>query len=182
MKVRNEAEEESQERLKALSLITRAVVEKPIGSCTEERKTGKWKCISLAVDSGACDNVIHPEDLPEYVDKVMETAASLKHEDFVSANGTPITNYGELTVPVVTREKTMRGITFQAAGVKKGLLSVDKMNESGHVVILDGDSSFIIHKVTGDVNRLRRDDGNFMLDVWVPPPNVAVAAGFRGQR
>ena len=76
----------------------------------------------------------------------------------------------------------MKGITFQAAGVQKGLLSAEKMNECGHVVVLDGDNSFIIHKTTGDINRLRRDEGNFMMDVWAPPPDVALAAGFRGQR
>ena len=83
---------------------------------------------------------------------------------------------------MVTRERALRGITFQAAGVKKGLLSADKMNECGHMVVLDGDNSFIVHKTSGDINRLRREDGNFMMDVWVPPPEVAVAAGFRGQR
>ena len=76
--------------------------------------------MSLAVDSGACDNVIHPYALPAYADKVVETQASLKHEDFTAANGERIPNYGELKNPVVTREQTMKGITFQAAGVQKG--------------------------------------------------------------
>ena len=40
----------------------------------------------------------------------------------------------------------MRGVVFQAAGVAKGLFSVEKMNECGHVVIFDGDDSIIVHK------------------------------------
>ena len=87
-------------------------------------------------------------------------------------------NYGELKVPAVTRERTLRGITFQAAGVSKGLLSVEKMNECGHIVVFDGDASFIANKKTGEVNQLRRQDGNFMLDLWIPPPEVAQALGF----
>ena len=104
----------------------------------------------------------------------------MNHDDFIAANGETIPNYGELRVPIVTREKTLRGICFQAAGVSKGLLSVDKMNESGHTVVFDGDNSYIAHKQTGEINRLRREDGNFMMDIWVPPPQIAEAMGFHG--
>ena len=75
----------------------------------------------------------------------------------------------------------MRGVVFQAAGVAKGLFSVEKMNECGHVVVFDGDDSFIVHKVTGEINRLRREGGSFMMDLWVPPPNVAEKLGFHRQ-
>ena len=61
----------------------------------------------------------------------------------------------------------------QAAGVSKGLLSVEKMNENGHAEIFDGDMSFVVNKATGEVNHLRRQDGNFTLDLWIPPPDVA---------
>ena len=96
----------------------------------------------------------------------------------MAANGEEIPNYGQVKIPAITREKTVRGITFQAAGVSKGLLSVEKMNECGHVVIFDGDASFIVSKRTGEVNQLRRQDGNFMLDLWIPPPEVAQNLGF----
>ena len=58
------------------------------------------------------------------------------------------------------------------------MLSVEKMNETGHVVVFDGDASFIMNKWTGEVNQLRRQDGNFMLDIWIPPPDVAQELGF----
>ena len=80
-----------------------------------------------------------------------------------------------------TREKTLRGITFQAAGVAKGLLSVERMNETGHIVVFDGDNSYVANKWSGEVNILRRQDGNFMLDLWVPPPEVAQDLGFARQ-
>ena len=99
----------------------------------------------------------------------------------MAANGEEIDNYGELKVPAVTREKTLRGITFQAAGVSRGLLSVEKMNESGHIVVFDGNASLIANKTTGEVNWLRRQDGNFMLDIWVPSPEVAQSLGFGRQ-
>ena len=44
-----------------------------------------WTRIAVAVDSGACDNVIGPETLTGYADFITETAASLSNQDFVSA-------------------------------------------------------------------------------------------------
>ena len=40
-------------------------------------------------------------------------------------------NYGEIVLPIITREKNLKSIAFQAAGVKKPLLSADKLNEAG---------------------------------------------------
>ena len=142
---------------------------------------GKWKCISVAVDSGACDNVIPPEELPSYENRVVETKASRNGENFVSASDDVIPNYGELKVPVVTREMTTRGMIFQAAGVAKPLGSVKKMLQAGHRVVFDSDMSYILNKATGEKNVLREEDGTFMLGVWVPPPEVAEAAGFPRQ-
>ena len=121
---------------KKLQILQRmATLSKTVAACGEPKK--KWKCLSVAVDSGACDNVIDPKDVGEYEEFVKDTEASLNHENFLAANGEEIPNFGEVKVPVITREKTLRGITFQAAGVAKGLLSVEKMNETGHVVQRD---------------------------------------------
>ena len=49
---------------------------------------------------------------------------------------------------------------------------------AGHRVVFDSEMSFILNKATGEMNVLREEDGNFLLDVWVPPPEVAEAAGF----
>ena len=39
----------------------------------------------------------------------------------------------------------------------------------GHVVVFDNDLSYIVNKETGESNVLREDNGNYMLDLWVPP-------------
>ena len=149
--------------------------------CTVGEDKVKWKRIAIAVDSGACDTVVGPEELPAYEDRVRETKASINQVGFVAANGEEIPNYGELPVPFCTREGTSRGMVFQVAGVSKPLASVTKMNEAGHIVVFDGPESFIVNKITGEINALRQEDGNFMLDVWVPPPSIAEQAGFHGQ-
>ena len=112
---------------------------------------------------------------------MVETHASKNHQDFVSATGDPIINYGEVRIPMITREQTLRGMTFQAAGVAKGLCSVEKMCQAGHVVVFDGDNSYVYNKHTHEVNMLRREEGNFMLDVWVPPPSAVDESGFGRQ-
>ena len=140
-----------------------------------------WKCLSIAIDSGACDNVIGPDDIPGYADAIKETPDSLAGNGFVSASGEDIPNYGEVVIPLITREHGIRAVKFQAAGVAKPLLSAEKLNQSGHFVVIDGDESCIINKSSYEVTALRREEGNFMLDVWVPPASVSRKLGFPRQ-
>ena len=49
------------------------------------------------------------------------------------------------------------------------------------VVVIDGDESCIINKSSYEVTALRREEGNFMLDVWVPPASVSRKLGFPRQ-
>ena len=164
-----------------LQTLTRAKKQSGALSVVKEEEKGTWKKISVAVDSGACDNVIGPAELPAYADRIKETEASINGYDFLSATGDPIENYGELKVPMLTKEGHGRAMVFQAAGVAKPLASVQKMNEAGNVVVFNGPESFVYNVKSGEINMLRLDDGNFMLDVWVPPPEVAERAGFRRQ-
>ena len=112
----------------------------------------------------------------------METGASANQENFLAANGVEIDNNGEMKVPAVTPEKTVSGITFQAAGVAPSLLSVEKMNENGHAVVFDGDMAYVVNKATREVNLLTRKDGNFVLLLKIPLSEVSekwVLAGTR---
>jgi hypothetical protein len=166
---------------KSMNILQKARKEaKQIGICKEGEK-GKWVQMSMAVDSGACDNVIHPDELPDYKDSIQETQASRDGDDYVSASGDPIANYGEVRIPMVTREATARGMTFQAAAVAKPLASVKRMTQTNHMVVFDDEMSYVLNKLTGEVNILREEAGNYMLDVWVPPPETAKASGFQRQ-
>ena len=52
------------------------------------------------------------------------------------------------------------------------------MVEAGHAVIFAPEEfggAFVLNLTTMEENTLREDDGNYMLDVWVPP---AHAVGF----
>ena len=81
----------------------------------------------------------------------------------------------------MTREGTQPLLAVTAAPVTKSLLAVDQLNASGHVVVFDWDNSFIFNKFSGELHALRKENGNFVLDVWVPPSNSQPKAPFHRQ-
>ena len=72
-----------------------------------------WKKVSLAIDSGACDNVIDAEELlHDY--KVHQTEASTSGMKYASATGEEIPNLGEVMLPMMTFEGTKKKMRMQA--------------------------------------------------------------------
>ena len=140
---------------------------------------GGWQKIELAVDSGAAETVM-PHDLVLDHD-IMETHASRSGMCYASATDEPIPNLGELRLPLVTNEGTCRGMRFQAAPVSRPLGSVKRICQSGHRVMFDEDGSYIENKATGEINWLREDNGNYIMDLWVVPANLSNSWGFGGQ-
>ena len=138
---------------------------KMIGVMQESAK--KWTQLSIAIDSGACESVIDPAHVPGV--SLEETIGSKTGEDFQSATGEPIPNLGELKLAMITRERSIRGMTFTGAPVAKPLGSIKRLCLSGHLVVFDEEGSYIMNKQSGECNMLREEDGNYMLDVWIPP-------------
>ena len=52
---------------------------------------------------------------------------------------------------------------MRASPVTKPLGFVKKICQACHTVVFDDEGSFIMNKNTGE-------DGNYMLDAWIPPP------------
>ena len=73
----------------------------------------------------------------------------------------------------------MRSMTFTVVGVVKPLCSVKKLMLAGNTAVFDDEGCYMYDKGNGDITRLREEEGNFMLDVWIPPPSVAESAGFQ---
>ena len=90
---------------------------------------------------------------------------------YQSATGEPIPNLGDLRLPMYLREGQVKGMVMKAAPVAKPLGSVKRICAAGHRVVFDESGSYIMHKGTGDVTWLREEDGNYILDVWIPPPD-----------
>ena len=129
-----------------------------------------WKRMRITVDSGAAESVIPVDEIRNY--------AKIPHscdEYFQTASGEAIRNEGEQRIPVVTPSGQLKGMTFQACDVTKPLASVKRMMDAGHAVIFAPDElggSFILNLATGDDEALIEEDGNYFMDVWVPPPEA----------
>ena len=157
--------------------------EKPLSAVPKEQglqQRGEWMILSMAVDSGASETVI-PHALVKG-HPVRETDASRGGLNYASATGDPIPNLGEQKLPLVTMEGTLRAMTFQAAPVATPLGSVKRMCSSGHIVVFDDEGSYVQNKATGEINWLREESGQYMLDAWVMPMDemARIEAGFRG--
>ena len=136
-----------------------------------------WQKISIAIDSGAAATDIPHTMVTEY--PIVATAMSEAGVCYVSATGEPIPNLGEQRLPLATVEGSLRAMTFQAAPVAKPLGSVKKMCQAGHMVVFDDEGSYIYNKQTQEINWLREESGNYMLDVWLPPAAAAEANGWQ---
>ena len=148
------------------------VRESPVGGCVRNPSDAQptWRRVSIAIDSGACDSVISPEHVPDH--EVHESVESGRGENFQSATGEPIPDLGDLRLPLHMREGTVRGMVMKASPVTKPLGSVKKICQAGHTVVFDDEGSFIMIKNAGEVNWLREEDGNYMLDAWVPTARI----------
>ena len=109
---RRPAEKLTAERLEALvSLLEEDELEELIGATLEEA----W--VQVAMDSGSCANVVHPDDLPE---GCVITPKSPDEKDFHSAGGDSIKKHGRV-------KTVMKGVEgqcttdWQAAEVTRAL-------------------------------------------------------------
>ena len=75
----------------------------------------------------------------------------------------------------------MRGMRVHAAErVKKPLAAAKRIVEAWHAVVFappEYGGSFVLNLESCEENTLREDDGNYLLYVWVPPPE---SVGFGG--
>ena len=69
-------------------------------------------------------------------------------------------------------------MTFQVAKVNKALGSVSKIVANGNRVIFDQRGSFIENTWTKDRIWLREDNGVYVLDMIVAPPENGWKSGF----
>ncbi len=105
-------------------------------TANEDRELTGWIKISPTVDSGADEHVI-PVGSFEGV-KLQESEGSKAGRRYVTANGQNVPNTGEKVVPMMTNEGLPLRVAWQVTDVVKPLLSVSKLEERGHIVIMGG--------------------------------------------
>ena len=132
-----------------------------------------WQLLSVAIDSGAAETVIPHWFVGQH--PLRDIQASRNGKCYASATGQPIPNLGEQRLPLLTQEGTLRGMTLPAAPLSKQLGSVKRMCNSGHRVVFEEGASYILNLATGEVEWLRDESGNYILDVWIVPSSAMPA-------
>ena len=91
----------------------------------------------------------------------------------MAASGTRIPNMGEQRIRFMTRDGVVASLLFQVARVNKPLCSVSKLIDDNMRVVFDKTGSYILNKTTGEVMRIKRERGVFVLEAFLPQnPNI----------
>lgn len=67
----------------------------------------------------------------------------------------------------------MKSVTSRCTTVQMPLLSVKRMVERGHFIGFCAQGGFILDTSTGNVEWLREEGGNYLLDGWLVPHDKA---------
>ena len=114
----------------------------------------------LTVDSGAADHVMPIGWLLMFL--VVKSIGSIRGLHYVAADGTRIPNVGQQLVKFMTLDGTWTELLFQIAAINKPIVSVSKLNEAGYKVAFDENNSYIMHKKTKRVIKMKKEKGVFV--------------------
>ena len=125
---------------------------------------GKWVKEEAVVDSGATDCVTSRKRFPHV--SVMSTEESRRGETWSCAGGKTIKKEGQMHLAWRTSEGSRKTSVFKVGAVSKTLISVSRLHETGHDVHLTMKDPKIINRKSGEVIKLKRVRGMFILDMW----------------
>ena len=131
----------------------------------------------LVVDSGAGETVMPVDWLTNH--PLTESDGSRANDFYTTADGGNVYDEGQRTLDVCTLDgQQRRSMTFQVARVKKALGSVSQVVKNGNKLVSDQDSSgkdtsYIQNKRTNEKIWLRQENGVYVLDLMVAPPQMS---------
>jgi hypothetical protein len=134
--------------------------------------------VEATVDSGAAECVCGVNHFDSVLMNTDDNRTGAGVE-YICADGGRIPNLGEKRVQGLTTEGSKLNVTFQVAPVDRPLLSVEKLTAGGHVVNFEKNGGTITHVKTGAVTAIRRSNGVFVIDIWVPTFANAKPGGTR---
>ena len=88
---------------------------------------------------------------------------------YTAANGESIYDEGKREVCIQGDGSEVRILRTRVGDVRKGLLSVAGLIDTGHVVIFDSEGSVIRHKTTGKTTAMKRVNDVFEVEFDVVP-------------
>ena len=94
-----------------------------------------------------------------------------------------MSNLGQKTLPLYLADGSVATATFQAAKVRKPLLSVSASCDQGHLVLFDNDLSCMVNRESPEGREIRRlakqcidkrvferRNGVYTMAAWIVPP------------
>ena len=81
--------------------------------------------------------------------------------------GKEINKEGKVTIHWTTESGVSKKGVFKVGAVSRTLISVDRLQETGHDMILTKNRPRIINMKTCEVMPLRNNRGMFILDMWI---------------
>ena len=70
----------------------------------------------------------------------------------------------------------------QVAEVKRNLAGAMRIMKAGNRIVLDEEGSFIEDKKTGRQIKMRMENGDFEVDIWVPRPKSKIEEGTKNKK
>jgi hypothetical protein len=132
------------------------------------------RMIRIALDSGAGDHVVGPEDVQGLT--IEESAGSKAGRHFMAANKQRIPNIGQVTVTMKDQGTNgMFNSVLQIAEVSRPLYSVGRMCDAGAEVTFDAKKAIV--RMNGkELARFQREGGLYIAEMMVGPRKTS--AGF----
>ena len=131
--------------------------------------------ITASVDSGAGVSIM-PERMCEHV-PVHPTNDSRAGVVYKAASGHAVPDLGSRTFSAQTETFQDRRLTCKVGPARKLLMSVSDMLERGNRVVFDANGSYAEHVQTGQRTPLHRENGVFVMKLWVRKPGHANSEG-----
>ena len=142
-----------------------------------------WFRVKGVMDSGASESVAPPTLCPHY--KLHPSPGSRAGQHYVSASEDTIANLGEQYLNIVTDAGKGGVAKYQVADVSRPLNAVSEIcdagGDAGQTVVFNRNGGYIVNNLSGACTEFAREDGVYVLEFWVKPPNVDEAEGFRRQ-
>ena len=121
--------------------------------------------LAITIDSGAAESVINENHAPMI--KTRASEGSRRGIEYVNANGATMPNRGEKLMPVKAENGLECLLRMQITDVKRALLSVAKVCDSGHEVTFRKDGGCITHLESGKTFNFMRVDGVYRMEMDV---------------
>ena len=117
----------------------------------------------MTVDSGASETVTSGYDIPEF--PTVRPQGPERNTSYILPGGELIDSKGETHVDVITNAGAQCTVRMQVTDVRKSLISVSRVCDSGHRVVFESGGGYIEHLESGQRTGFERKGGVYSLKV-----------------